>query len=488
MRGRSVVVGSGPNGLAAAIVLAQTGLNVDVREANALPGGGARSGELTLPGFVHDLCSAIHPMALASPFFRSLNLERHGLEWIQPPAPLAHPLDDGTAIVVERDVFATAAGLGIDAAAYRELFLPVVENWDAIMSDALRPILHWPKHPFKMAGFGFRGFQPATLLAETIFRSTRARALFAGMAAHSFLKLERPLSSAFGIMLGAAAHAVGWPFPRGGAQRITDALIGILTGLGGRVTTDARVNSLEELDRPDVTLCDVSPKQFLRLGAEQLRRRPFADLMRQYKYGPGAFKMDWALSEPIPWRAKECLRAGTVHVGGTLEEIAASERAAVDGRPPTKPFILLAQQSLFDPTRAPAGRQTAWAYCHVPNGWTGSAQQQIEDQVERFAPGFRDCILARSITTPADLERRDANLVGGDVNCGTPNLNQFVFRPTWRQYGTPLKGVYLCSSATPPGGGVHGMCGYNAAQMALRWLNGQNRRRTSSLRAAGHRG
>ena len=473
MPARAVVIGSGPNGVAAGIALAQGGLDVEIREAADKPGGGARSGELTLPGFVHDYCSAVHPMALASPFFSTLRLDLHGLEWIQPSAPAAHPLDDGTAVLVERDVRATAANLGADGPAYRELFEPVVENWDGIMSDALRPLVHWPRHPFQLARFGVRAFQPATLLAKTAFRSSRARALFAGMAAHSILKLESPLSSAFGIMLGGAAHAVGWPIPRGGAQNITNALLEVFNGLDGRIYTGRRVDSLVDLNGPALTLCDVSPKGFLGIAKEQLAGRPFADLMRQYKYGPGAYKLDWALSDPIPWRAKECLRAGTVHVGGTLEEIAASERDAMNGKPPTKPFVLLAQHSLFDSTRAPAGRHTAWAYCHVPNGWTGSAEREIEAQIERFAPGFRDCILARAVTTPHDVERRDENLVGGDVNCGIPNLNQFIFRPTWRQYGTPLKGVYLCSAATPPGGGVHGMCGYNAAQMALRWLKGR---------------
>ena len=475
MAARAAVIGSGPNGLAAAITLAQAGLDVEVREANELPGGSARSGELTLPGFIHDYCSAIHPMALASPCFAKLRLDRHGLEWIHPSAPLAHPLDDGTAVIIERDLTATAANLGVDGPAYRQFIQPLVENWEALMSDALRPIFHVPKHPLLLGRFGLRAFQPASLLAKTVFKTARARAVFAGMAAHSLLKLEAPLSGAFGIIFATTAHAVGWPMPRGGAQSLTNALLQILTQLGGRVITGTRVNTLGELDSPQLTLCDISPKQFLGIAARQLAGRPFADLMRQYKYGPGAFKMDWALSQPIPWLAKDCLRAGTVHVGGALEEIAASERAANEGRPPTKPFILLAQPSLFDNTRAPNGQHTAWAYCHVPNGWTGSAQQQIEDQIERFAPGFRDCILARSITTPLDLERRNENLVGGDVNCGIANLNQFIFRPTWRSYGTPLKGVYLCSAATPPGGGVHGMCGYNAAQAALRWLNARHR-------------
>jgi phytoene dehydrogenase-like protein len=472
---RAAVIGSGPNGLAAAISLAQAGLEVEVREAAAIPGGGVRSGELTLPGFIHDFGSTVYGLAEASPFFCDLRLDLYGARWIHPSAPLAHPLDDGTAIVLERDVAATAANLGSDAAAYRELFLPLVENWAALMSEVLRPILHVPRHPFVLGKFGLRAFQPATLLARTAFTGVRARALFAGLAAHSILKLEAPLTSAFGCMMGASAHAVGWPIAAGGAQTITNALLSAFTRCGGRLITSSRVNTLDELNAPELTLCDVSPKQFLRIAAKQLDGRPFADLLRHYKYGPGAFKMDWALREPIPWRAKECLRAATVHLGGTFEEIAASERAPWRGEGPSKPFVLLVQPSLFDPTRAPAGQHTAWAYCHVPNGWPYPAEQQIEDQIERFAPGFRECILARSCLSPRDLEHANANLVGGDVNCGSANLSQFVFRPTWRQYGTPLKGVYLCSSATPPGGGVHGMCGYNAAQMALNWLDRQRR-------------
>jgi len=472
---RAAVIGSGPNGLAAAISLAQAGLAVEVHEAAAIPGGGVRSGELTLPGFIHDFGSAVYGLGVASPFFSELRLDLLGVKWINPAAPLAHPLDDGSAIVLEQDVAATASNLGRDGAAYRELFQPLVENWDELLSDVLRPILHVPEHPLLLAKFGLRAFQPAALLVKTAFGGVRARALFGGLASHSLLTLEAPLSSAFGLMLGASAHATGWPVAGGGAQTITDALVLALTRFGGRMITDSHINSLDELDKPDVTLCDISPKQFLRIAARQLAGRPFADLLRQYKYGPGAFKMDWALSEPIPWRAKECLRAGTVHLCGTLEEIAASERAVHDGKAPTKPFVLLVQPSLFDSSRAPAGRHTAWAYCHVPNGWPHSVERQIEDQIERFAPGFRECVLARSSLSPRDLERSDGNLVGGDVNCGLPNLNQFLFRPTWRQYGTPLKGVYLCSAATPPGGGVHGMCGYNAAQMALRWMDRERR-------------
>ncbi len=468
MRGTAIVVGSGPNGLSAAIVLAQAGLNVEVREASLTSGGGARSGELTLPGFIHDLCSAIHPMTVCSPFLSKLPLRSHGLNWVFPPAEVAHPLDDGTAIIMERDVAATAAQFGPDAARYRELFNPIVDNWATLLPEVLRP-LRFPRHPFVLGRFGLRAIQPATVLARNSFRGSRAQAFFAGLGAHSILKLEAPISAAFGLMMGGSAHAVGWPMPQGGAQQITNALTGVLSSFGGRIVTGSRVERLDRLGSPDLTLCDVTPRQFLRI-ADLSAHRPFRQLLEQYRYGPGVFKVDWALREPIPWTAKDCWRAGTVHLGGTLEEIAASERAAWEGRPPEKPFVLLAQPTLFDPTRAPTGFHTAWAYCHVPNGWQGSALAQIEAQIERFAPGFRECILARAAQGPAAMQASNENLVGGDINGGAANAKQFVMRPTWRTYSTPLKGVYFCSSSTPPGGAVHGMCGYNSAQRALRWL------------------
>ena len=468
MNARAVVVGSGPNGLAAAIVLAQAGLDVEVREAASLLGGGSRSAELTLPGFVHDLCSAIHPMAACSPFFRTLPLQEHGLTWIFPPAELAHPLDDGTAVLLERDVAETADQFGPDGARYCELFDPIVRNWQTLLPEVLRP-LRPLRHPLLLAKFGLRAIQPATVLARNSFSNIRARALFAGLSAHSILKLESPLSASFGLMLGAVGHAVGWPVARGGSQQIANALASILESLGGRIITGSRVETLAEVGWPDLTLCDVTPRQFLRM-ADLSAHEPFRQLLEQYRYGPGVFKVDWALREPIPWKARDCLRAGTVHLGGTLEEIAASERAAWEGRPPKNPFMILAQQSLFDSTRAPSNQHTAWAYCHVPNGWRGSALEEMEMQIERFAPGFRECILARAIHGPADLEKLNQNLIGGDIGGGTADAKQFLMRPTWRTYSTPLKGVYLCSSSTPPGAGVHGMCGYNAARRALRWL------------------
>jgi len=469
MKRIATVIGSGPNGLAAAIALAQAGLDVDVREAAPQFGGGARSAEVTLPGFVHDLGSAVHPMALSSPFFSTLPLRDHGLHWNWPPAAVAHPFDDGTAITLERSVSETAAQLGEDAEAYRGLFDPLVRNWSILAPEVLRP-LGIPGHPFLMARFGVRAILPATVLARSSFRNVRARALFAGLSSHSVLPLEAPLSSAFGFILGVTGHAVGWPIPEGGAQRISNALAGILNSLGGRIATDAPVTSLNDLSRRDAVLCDVTPRQFAALADGRLPS-PFESAMNRFQYGPGIFKMDWALREPIPWKAKECYRAATVHLGGTLEEIAASERAAWHGQPPDNPFVLLVQPSLFDSSRAPAGQHTAWAYCHVPNGWPGSALAQIEAQIERFAPGFQDCILARRPWSSVEMQQLNSNLIGGDLNGGAPTLKQFVLRPTWRRYATPLKGIYICSSSTPPGGGVHGMCGYYAAQWALQYLS-----------------
>jgi len=460
------IVGAGPNGLAAAIVLAKAGFAVEVREAASLPGGAARSAELTLPGFVHDLGSAVHPLALASPFFSTLPLAECGLHWISPSVPLAHPLDDGTAVMLERDVSEMAGQLGKDAAAYRRLFSPLVADWDGLRHDLLKPI-GWPGHPIAMARFGLLGLRSARAIANSYFKGARARALFAGLGAHSFLPLESPVSAAFGLVLGVTAHAVGWPIPQGGAQRIADALLTCLEQAGGKVTTSARVVSLPELGNPDLVLLDVTPKQLLSIGGEEIQPA-FRRQLQRYRYGPGVFKVDWALSQPIPWRARDCLRAGTVHLGGTFDEIAASEREPGHGTMSDRPFVLLSQPSLFDPSRAPAGKHVAWAYCHVPNGWSGSALEAIEAQVERFAPGFRECILGRAAFSTEAMQAWNENLVGGDINGGSVSGLQFFLRPTWRQYATPMKGVYLCSSSTPPGGAVHGMCGFWAAQSALK--------------------
>jgi len=464
----AVVVGSGPNGLAAAITMAQAGKSVLVLEARDTIGGGCRSAELTLRGFLHDVCSAIHPLGLGSPFFRTLPLDDHGLEWVHPAAPVAHPLDDGTAVMIERSVEATAGGLGTDAGAYRRLMGPLVSGWDALAPDLL-DALHLPRHPLAMARFGLKALRSARGLAESRFRGEGARAAFAGLAGHSILPLERAATAAIALVLGTAAHAVGWPLPRGGSRRIADALAAHLRSLGGEIRTGSPVESLDALPAARAVLCDVTPRQLLGLAGDRLRGR-YRRQLERYRYGPAAFKLDFALSGPIPWKAAGCSRAGTVHLGGTLAEIAASEAAVARGEHPERPFVLLAQPSLFDASRAPAGRHTAWAYCHVPNGSTFDMRGRIEAQIERFAPGFRDVVLARSVLTPARLQEHNANYVGGDINGGAQDLRQLFTRPAPRivPYSTPVPGLYICSSSTPPGGGVHGMCGYHAARAALR--------------------
>jgi phytoene dehydrogenase-like protein len=441
---------------------------VVVREGADEPGGGVRSAELTLPGFVHDRCSAIHPLVAASPFFRSTPLADHGLELVEPPAPLAHPLDDGSAVVLERSLVETAAGLGEDAAAYERLLGPLVRDWDAVEEAVLAPLLRIPRRPVALGRFGLSALRTADGLARGAFRGERARALLAGCAAHSMIPLERRPSAAFGLVLLVLGHRVGWPFPRGGAGEITRALVAELERLGGRVETGSPVDSLAGLDSPRLVLCDVGPPALARLAGERLPPR-HARRLERFRYGPGAFKVDYALDAPIPWAAPECVRAGTVHLGGTLAEIAASERAPWRGEHAERPFVLLAQHTLFDPSRAPEGRHTAWAYCHVPNGSRVDMTERIEAQIERFAPSFRERILARRVMGPAELEARNPNLVGGDLNAGAADLRGLLARPVARPvpYRTPLPGVYLCSASTPPGGGVHGMCGYLAARSAL---------------------
>ena len=463
---RAVVIGSGPNGLAAAIVLAQAGLQVEVYEAQPQAGGGARTLPLTLPGFMHDFGSAVHPMALASPFFSTLPLRDHGLEWIQPSAPVAHPLDDGTAVILDRDLGEAERALGADGKQWRRLFGPFAERWNELAPEVLRPVSLLPKHPFLLARLGLLGFPSASSLANVWFKSPRTKALFAGLAAHSILSLEEPLSSAFGIMLGATAHAVGWPIPRGGAQSITNALCGYLASLGGVVHTSSPIENLAALGEFNVALCDVTPRQLLQIAGERLSSS-YKRSLERYRYGPAVFKVDYALSAPIPWQAAECARSVTVHIGGTLEEFVISEDAMRHGRHAERPFVLLAQPTLFDPARAPAGKHIAWAYCHVPNGSGFDMLPRLEAQIERFAPGFRDCVLERRIFSPAALQAMDANLVGGDIGGGLSNLPQFLFRPTMRYYATSNRSIYICSASTPPGGGVHGMCGYNAAKLAL---------------------
>jgi phytoene dehydrogenase-like protein len=471
-RRSAIVVGSGPNGLAAAITLAQAGCDVTVFEAEDTIGGGTRSAALTLPGFVHDVCSAIHPLGIASPFFRALPLADHGLEWIQPPAPLAHPLDDGTAVLLERSIDATGEGLGSDAGAYRSLLARLVAKWETLLDGVLGPL--WPpRHPLLLARFGLEGIRSARGLAEGRFRGDRARALFAGLAAHSVLSLDAAGSASFGLILGTLGHAVGWPFPRGGSQAIATALAAHLVSLGGKVVTAHRVSAAAELADADVVMFDITPRQLPAIAGDRLPAG-YRDRLSRYRYGPAAFKLDWALRSPIPWRATECARAATVHLGGMLDEIATSESNACSGRTAERPFVLLAQPSLFDGSRAPPGRHTAWAYCHVPNGSVIDMTARIEAQVERFAPGFHDLVLERRVTLPLDLERHNANYVGGDIVGGSNDLLQLVARPVFAAdpYAMPVKGWYLCSASTPPGGGVHGMAGYHAARSALRSLGG----------------
>jgi phytoene dehydrogenase-like protein len=463
----AVVVGSGPNGLAAAVELARNGRSVVVLEAEDTVGGGARSAELTLPGFVHDIGSAIHPLGYASPFFSTLPLEEHGLEWVHPLAPLAHPFDNGSAAVLERSVEETGRTLGPDAGAYQGLMEPIARDFDRLVGSLLGPP-RLPRHPVALAGFGLRALRSARGLAEGLFRGEKAKGLFAGNAAHSFMTMEQAPSASFGLVLSAVGHAAGWPFPKGGSQKIADALVSYLRSMGGEVHTGVRVGSVEEVPRTRAVLFDVTPRQLLKIAGKHFTGR-YRRALERYRYGPGVFKVDLALDGPIPWSAEECLRAGTVHIGGTLDEISAGEAAVSRGEHPERPFVLLAQQSLFDASRAPEGKHTVWAYCHVPNGSAFDMTERIEAQIERFAPGFKDRILARSTMGPADLQRINANHVGGDINGGLMDFRQLFTRPVARltPYSTPARGLYICSSSTPPGGGVHGMCGYSAARVAL---------------------
>jgi len=464
----AVVVGAGPNGLSAAIALARKGYSVCLLEANETAGGGARSAALTLPGYIHDTCSAIHPLAAGSPFISRLPLAQYGLEFINPPAALAHPFDDGSAAMLYRSLDTTAKSLGSDGIPYKRLIGPMVEPWSDLASDLLAP-LGLPRHPLRMARFGFYGFRSAQSLAGAMFKEERTRALFGGLAAHSFLPLHRLATSAFALVLGTLAHAVGWPMIKGGAQRLSDALAKYFQELGGELITGYRVKRLRELPATRVLLFDLTPRQLLEIAGQELPQA-FRRKLQSFRYGPAAYKMDWALSGPVPWKAKECLEAATVHVGGSLSEIAAAELAPWQGKCSDKPFLILSQPSLFDRERAPNGKQTLWGYCHVPNSSDFEMTERIEQQIERFAPGFRELILARNVLSPAKLEAQNANLVGGDINGGVQDLGQLFTRPTLRLYSTPLKWMYLCSSSTPPGGGVHGMCGYHAAQRAIRQL------------------
>ncbi|MFP3947665.1 MAG: phytoene desaturase family protein [Longimicrobiales bacterium] len=467
----AVVVGAGPNGLSAAIELARSGLEVRVLEGAQAVGGGARTEESTLPGFAHDLCSAVHPLAVGSPFLSSLPLETHGLEWVHSPSPLAHPLDDGRAILLGRDrLKCYGEGLAGDPD-WDSLVDPFVNRWWDLAHDALGP-LKLPRHPVLMLRFALRGLRSAEGLARSRLRRPESRALFAGLSAHSVLPLDRSPSGAVGLVLGVAGHAVGWPVPRGGAGSIASALAGHLGRLGGTIETGRPVTSLDQLPRARAVLLDLTPRQVVAVAGDRLPPS-YRGALDRYRYGPAAWKVDWALDGPIPWAAPECTRAITLHLGGSSEEIARAEAAPWENEVSDRPFVLLAQPSLFDPTRAPEGKHTAWGYCHVPHGWEDAGvTERIEKQVERYAPGFRDRILARSVWSPADLEARNPNLVGGDIGGGVQDLGQLFFRPVtaFRPYRTPVEGIYLCSSSTPPGGGVHGMCGYYAARTALRDL------------------
>jgi phytoene dehydrogenase-like protein len=463
----TVVVGAGPNGLSAAIELARNGCSVLVIEANETIGGGARSAELTLPGFVHDVCSTALPLVLGSPFLSQLPLDQYGLEWVKPDLPLVHPLDDGSAAEMHTSLEQTAKRLGVDSDNYRALFGPLVEHADEIAPDLLAP-LQIPRHPVKLARFGLRAIQPATFLARRTFKTEHARALFIGIAAHAFMNLNRPLTSAIGMVLGTYGHRHNWPFVKGGSQKLIDAMAAYLKSLGGEIQTGWRVRSIDELPATRATLLNVTPKQVLELAGDRMSPM-YRRTLKRYRYNPGVFKVDWALSDSIPWTAEAARRAGTVHLGGTMREIAISENLTNRGLHPEKPFILLAQQSLFDSTRAPDGKHTGWAYCHVPNGSTVDMTERIEQQVERFAPGFRETILARSTRFTYDLEAENPNCIGGEINGGVQDIWQHFFRPAprWSPYRTPADGIYICSASTPPGGGVHGMSGYHAARAAL---------------------
>jgi phytoene dehydrogenase-like protein len=464
----AAVIGSGPNGLAAAIVLARNGMSVRVYERAGVAGGGMRSEALTVPGFVHDVCSAVHALVPASPFFRGVPLADHGLTLLEPPIPCAHPLDDGTAVVCRRSIAETAANLDRpDAAAYERLLEPLVDSFTPLMESLLAPIGR--RHPFLMARVGPIAIRSARSLAESRFLGRRARALVAGAASHGLVPIDFAGTAGFAIALLASAHAVGWPVAQGGSQRLADALVSCLRSLGGTIETNRQIDALEDLPPSRAVLCDVTPRQLLRIAGGRLHGS-YRRALERFRYGPGVFKLDWALHDPVPWRAAECRQAGTVHLGGTLEEIDASERAAWEGRVHDRPYVLVVQPTVADPSRAPAGKHTLWAYCHVPNGSTADMTDRIEAQIERFAPGFRDCVAARHAMSPADIERGNPNLVGGDIGGGAADLRQLIARPVLglSPYTTSIDGVYLCSASTPPGIGVHGMCGYYAAHAAMK--------------------
>lgn len=465
----ALIIGSGPNGLAAAIHLARSGWKVKVIEGADTIGGGTRTKELTLPGFLHDVCSAVHPMGIASPFMRSLELEKHGLRWLQPDVPLAHPLEDGRAAVLYRSLEETCTALGKDAGIYRRYWAPLVKRADDLYGDLLQPA-GLPKHPITMTRFGIGAMMPARVLAS-VFDTEEGKALFAGNAAHSIMPLEKPFTSAIGLVLQISAHAVGWPIPEGGSQRITETMAAILRGLGSEIECGRMVQSLDELPPSKAVLFDISPRNLARICGEALPER-YRRKLNAYRHGPGVFKVDYALNAPIPWRNESCRQAGTVHVGGTIEEISASERDAWFGKHSATPFVLVAQPTIHDPSRAPAGKHIAWAYCHVPSSSTTDMLDTINRQIERFAPGFRDCILTQHTMNSVEMEAYNANYVGGDVIGGVTDWRQLFTRPVGllNPYATPNPRVFICSASTPPGGGVHGMCGFHAARCVMKRL------------------
>jgi phytoene dehydrogenase-like protein len=469
----AIIIGSGPNGFAAGIELLRAGMSVKIVEAADTIGGGMRSAELTLPGFVNDICSTIHPLGLASPFFRGVPLAEYGVEFIQPTASVAHPLGDGRVALLLPSLEETAERLGVDGASYRRIFGPLADNWQALTPDLLAP-LGVPNHPFLLASFGLKALHSARGFIQNNFKEQSAAAAFAGCAAHSMIPLEAAASASFGLVLGMMVHAVGWPMIRGGSNKLADALAAYFKDLGGEIETGHTVTNVDELSAHRAILFDITPRQIIdiaghRLPGGYLRR------LRKYVYGAGVFKMDWALSEPVPWSNAECALSATVHLGGTFDEVAHSEQLVSEGKVSDSPFIIFVQTSLFDDTRAPAGQHTGWAYCHVPNGWTGDCTQLIEDQIERFAPGFRDTVVARSVWTPADYESHNANYIGGDINGGSAMLSQLFTRPVAAidPYHIPSTNMYICSSSTPPGGGVHGMCGHHAAKSVVKRVNSE---------------
>jgi phytoene dehydrogenase-like protein len=466
----AIVVGSGPNGLACAVALAREGVGVTVLEAEDTIGGGARSGELTLPGLIHDVCSAVHPMAVGSPFLRSLGLERHGVEWCWPEIDCAHPLDDGSAGAMLRSLDATAESLGSDGAAWRRVFAASAAGFDTLTEDLFRPVLHVPRHPLALVRFGMAAALPATTLARA-WRTPQARALFGGIAAHSMSLLNRPMSSSVGMALVCSGHRFGWPVARGGSQSITDALVTLLRAHGGKLQTGVRVRSLSELPGASAVILDLAPSQVADIAGDRLPSR-VTRAYRRYRHGPAAFKIDLAVEGAVPWTTEACRRAGTVHVVGSFEEIVVAERDVNRGRMPERPFVLVSQQYLADPGRSAGDVNPVWAYAHVPNGFKGDAEQAIIDQIERFAPGLRERIVGKAVRSTADLAAHNENYIGGDIITGANTPWQVLIRPRLAldPYSTGIPGVFICSAATPPGAGVHGMNGYNAAQSVMHWL------------------